>query len=611
MKRYSLCIALLLLTAPVLKAQVPAPQTKTAQPQEPVYIYLYATVADQVNLDITEDRLRRLLPMIERYRSGHPEAHVSATILFSGAVSHALDERNAKTHIKDFVLDYKKRGVIEVGYDGTDEPTYKNRAMYMIPEKSTYESRWVARAAADEKFLTEARDPVTGAPVPGSVGGLEEMQHVFGEAACIRAAGANEKIVPPAMKQTPPPVTAPSVAAPPHPIIPDFRPDVGDWEIDSVLRNYNTKAILFGIAEGNAFSIPGFYGAVQVVTGTESPIPNSSPELYWANNILHTSEWSGGHSGVRTLHGYEGVDTVKGFAATIDRSKVQIVHMELASEKDYLKADFAKSLFAATSSSPSLAFAYAHPDSPKVPAEARLSTEEVNAAYAKEDAVLKWLTEDYFPSNAGSHFLASSDFQRMTPPSTGYSISVAALQADLSKMLAKWGNDTFPPNYVLADGHYLSLAELFQVMTDALAEFDQTGKLPQSVKVIRVYGPIALQPSHGPNIGELTIARIVKECSEIAPRLHDDKADPIPHNSIPPGLVIDTTAINSAQFLRLMAEAMVNPVPDTKLRIRMTYMYTGVSELIPRTRAITDTGASWTFKPAPLEVPGVSVSDAR
>jgi hypothetical protein len=199
----------------------------------------------------------------------------------------------------------------------------------------------------------------------------------------------------------------------------------------------------------------------------------------------------------------------------------------------------------------------------------------------------------------------------MTPPSTGYSISVAALQTDLSKMLAKWGNDTFPPNYLLTDGHYLSLADLFQVMTDALAEFDRTGKLPQSVKVMKVYGPIALQPSHGPNVGELTVARIAKECTEIAPRLHDDKADPMPHNSVPPGLIIDNTAINSAQFLRLMAQAMVNPAPDTKLGVRMTYMYNAISELIPRTRAITDTGAAWTFKPAPLEAPGVIAGVTR
>lgn len=79
-----------------------------ASAAEPVYIYLYARVTDHVNLDLSEDSLRRVLPMIERYRAEHPEAHVSATILFSGAVSHALDQRNAKTKIRDYVLDFKR-----------------------------------------------------------------------------------------------------------------------------------------------------------------------------------------------------------------------------------------------------------------------------------------------------------------------------------------------------------------------------------------------------------------------------------------------------------------------------------------------------------------------
>src|ERR1039458_6347212 len=144
MKRWFSSFAVLcLFSAPLLKAQVPGtpsggppppppatPPLRTGEkppvpgPKQPVLIYLYADVADQVNLDITEDRLRRMLPMIERFQKAHPEAHVSATILFSGAVSQALYQRNAQTHIKDLILDYKKRGVIEVGYDGTDEPTY-------------------------------------------------------------------------------------------------------------------------------------------------------------------------------------------------------------------------------------------------------------------------------------------------------------------------------------------------------------------------------------------------------------------------------------------------------------------------------------------------------
>src|ERR1700722_16721363 len=152
---------------------------------KPVYVYLYARVTDHVNLDVSEDRLRRILPMIERYRKAPPEQHVSATILFSGSVSQAFADRNSQTHIVDFVQDFVQRGVIEPGYDGTDEPTYKRRPLIDLPKTKTAEERWLARRTAAEAFLTEARDPLTGAAEPGKAGGLKKMQEVFGQAACI------------------------------------------------------------------------------------------------------------------------------------------------------------------------------------------------------------------------------------------------------------------------------------------------------------------------------------------------------------------------------------------------------------------------------------------
>lgn len=375
-------------------------------------------------------------------------------------------------------------------------------------------------------------------------------------------------------------------------------PEIGDWEVVPVLQRYNTSAVMFGLPEANPGKIPGFRGSVWGVGQMMSPVPESSPELYWSQGILHTSEMSDPKTNARTVHGYEGADALRELIGPINRSRIHVLHMELASEQDYFKPDFAK-----TSTTPSLAYAYAHPGSPKAPAEARLSADEVNAAYAKEDAALKWLAADYFPANTGSRFVSSSDLKRMALPSTGYSISVAALNTALSDMLSKWGNDTYPPNYLFADGHYLSLAETFQVMADALAELDHTGKLPQTVKVARIYGPVTMVQGHGPNVGDVSVSSIAKKCSEIDPRLHDDSADPIPMNTVPAGVEVDGIAMNSAQFLRLMAQAMVNPSPETRLRVRMTYMYSAVVQAFPKVRPLEDTGAIWTFKPAPLEAP--------
>ena len=104
----------------------------------------------------------------------------------------------------------------------------------------------------------------------------------------------------------------------------------------------------------------------------------------------------------------------------------------------------------------------------------------------------------------------------------------------------------------------------------------------------------------------MSIASIAKKCSEIESRLHDDTANPMPMNTVPSNVQVDGIYMNPAQFLRLMAEAIVNPSADAKLKVRMTYVFAGVAEIYPKTRSTEDVGATWTYKPAPLEASGPS-----
>jgi hypothetical protein len=583
-------------TPPSVQPQHVPPPQRVGPPIVPkqVYIFLYSRFTDHVNLDLTEDRLRRVLPMIEKYRKQHPEAHVSATILFSGASSEALAQRNAATGIKDFVLGYKKRGIIEIGYDGNDEPTYDHRPMVHLIDTKPYKERWMERASEDEKFLSEGRDPLTGDPKPGSVGGLKAMQQVFGEAACITGVSVGEERLQP--------VTNPHMHSqgPTYPV----RPEIGDWEVVPLLRKYNTEAILFGIPATNTALIPGFGGSIREIGRILSPVPESSPELFWADDVLRTSESAG--SGDRVFHGYDGPDAIKDFTTKLDRSKLRIIHMELGSDIDYLKPDFTKTPF-----SPSLTYAYAHPDNPKVPAEDRLSADEVNAAFAKEESSLDWLITGFFTANTGSRFVSSGDLRRMTPPSSGYTISIDSLRTSVKDALANFEQSTYLPPFIPVGNQYLSLAEAFQVMTDALAEFSRTGKLPKNVHVDRVYGPIGLPLGHGPNIGEVTVASVAKVCAQLAPGLHDDTGYPMPKNTIPPVVAVDEIRMNGAQFFRLMAQALQDPTPETKLQVKMRYMFPGTAEVFPKTRALEDVGATWTFKPAPLQLPAVTSTGTR
>jgi len=552
---------------------------------QPVYLYLYAKITDHVNMDITEARLRRLLPMIARYRNENPQAHVDATIFFTGAVSQALADRNKETHIKDFVLKYKKMGVIEVGYDGTDEPTYDHRPLIDESiEQKPYQQRWLERATEDEKFLVEARDPLTGEPRPGVVGGLKAMQLIFGPAACISGASVGEKIKVPLINGEHPDRTLP---------YPD-KAEVGDWELAPVLRRYNTDAILFGLSATNRDYLPGYGGSVAEVGRIVSPEPDTSPELFWADNILRFSEAGGG--GSRLVHLSDGVDAIKKATGTLDRSRIHIFHVELDNENDYLTDDFAKGKIF----TPALAYAYANPDKPQVPQDARLSPVDVEAAHSREDAALKWLLTEYVPATKGDRVVSNSDLRQMTPPSLGFTLPTRDLQAALKKTFADLGNATYLPPYFRVGDRYLSLAEGFQVMTDALAELSRTGKLPETVHVDRVYGPLGMPLGHGPNIGDLTVASIAKVCTSLTAGLHDDTGYPMPNNAIPPMINVDGINLNAAQFLRLMAQALIEPTPDAMLRVRMTYMLTGTAQVFPKARNLSDVGATWTFKPAPL-----------
>ncbi len=608
MKHIYLSLVLASLIGTALAAQAPpppppppplspqAPAANQATTPQPVYFYLYSKVTDHVNMDITEARLRRLLPMIEQFRRENPQAHVSATIFFTGAVSQALSDQNKKTHIKDFVLKYKKMGVIEIGYDGTDEPTYDHRPMIEESiELKQYQDRWLERANEDERFLTEGRDPLTGEPRPGAVGGLKEMQQIFGPAACISGASVVRKALRPLRNDERPRQSIPYTTI----------AEVGDWELLPVLRNYNTQTILSGLPAVNRDYLPGYGNAVAMLGRVLSPEPDTAPELYWADNVLRFSEAGGG--GSRLVHLSDGVDAIKKATGTLDRSRIHIYHVELDSENDYLTSDFIKGEML----NPALFYAYAHPDKPQVPDDGRLSPADVAATQAKEDAALKWLITEYVPAFAGNRVVSNSDLKQMTPPSFGFTVKTDDLSTALNEKMNAMGITNHLPNYFKVGSHYLSLAETFQVLTDALAELSRTGKLPETVHVDRVYGPIAMGFVHGPNTGEVKVAEIEKICAALDPSLHDDSGYPMPKNAIPPNVDIsDKLRVTAAQFLRLMIQAVANPTADATIPVKMMYMQTEVGQFFPKARNLEDIGPTWTFKPAPLNEADATKSDS-
>ncbi|MGP0074266.1 MAG: hypothetical protein ACLPWF_20320 [Bryobacteraceae bacterium] len=550
--------------------------TASGAGEEPVYVFLTARIYDHINVDMSEDRLRRILPMVEKYRKAHPEAHVSATILFSGAASRALSERNSQTHIVDFVRDYIRRGVIEAGYDGSYEPTLVNRPLVQLRKTTTPEERWQARFDAAGKFLTQGSDPITGAPQPDVAGGLKSMQATFGDAAYISGLTLFQ-----------------------FDLLVKVVPDIGsDSETIHQLRRYNTTAVLGGISDASPVETLRYRDWAQTFSNDLSPASNTVPELYYQDNFLRFSETTGNSN--RPFQASNGVDALKSALDKLDRSKPRIIRVELGGDRDYLTPAFTERL-----KYPPLKLAYNNPDKPQLPAEAHRPDAEVDAAFAKEDAVLQWLTSDFLAANPSSHLLSNAGLKQMVAPANGYSIPTDHLRAALAQTLNDWGDKPIPPKFLLVDGHYLSMADMFQVMTDELAGLSRSGHLPESVPVIPVFGPIMMHRASGP-AHELTVASVAKYCVGLSDRLHDKTWTPVPNNTIPVRINFDDADMNPAQFLRLMAEAVVSGSPETKLTTKPEDLLWSREEIFLHTRPIADLVGVWTLKPASLLSAGPS-----
>ncbi len=168
-------------------------------------------------------------------------------------------------------------------------------------------------------------------------------------------------------------------------------------------------------------------------------------------------------------------------------------------------------------------------------------------------------------------------------------------------MLATWGDKPSPPVFMKAGDNYLSLADLFEVMTDALAQRSKTGSFPKSVHVGRVSGPLLTAQSQlqTPATGEVTVESVAAVCAKLIGPLHDDSWSAIPHNAIPSPVEINGLSLTPSQFLRLMADALVAPTMATKLTVRAEDMFAeGQLTTFGHRRLSSEMGAAWTYKPA-------------
>jgi hypothetical protein len=518
---------------------------------------------DHINVNMEEDRRQRAVALVERTHKQYPQSGASLLMQFNGVTALECSLRDLG-RVAERLRDLAKRRVIEIGYDGADEPAYLARPRPDFRQARTPQQRWLARAQPAEWFLTEFKHRLTGEPDPDRPGGLKFVQEVFGPVASITGIITMEL--------------------------------GGDSEYAHHVRRMNRDAVLPGIPEDTTWparNLNGYRGSAAGVGKSMSLEAGCAPELFWQDHYLRVSDYSG--APMKVVRADEGPEGLKALLKGLDRSRPHIIKIQMEHHGMYVRPE-------ADGGLGPVRYAYDHPKIPYLTPEQLRPQAEIEAAQARQWALLKWLGEEFFPANPGSRFVAARDLKGWTGPSHGFDVPLDELRAAAGNMMAEWRSDPHPPDHVRSPKHYFSLADMFQMLATALAERHRTGGLPPSVRLRAVYGPLEMTPEDGSPVGEITAASIARECGRIAADLNDEAWSPVPRNAVPTFVTVDGIRLNSAQFLRHMAQVFLEP-SRASLKVEMSSMFSSVALLYPRTRPMQDEGAMWTLKPAPLQSP--------
>jgi hypothetical protein len=537
--------------------------TAAGPAKEPVYIVLYSRFYDHSHQHTTDERLQRLLPMLDQLREKYPQSGISALLQFSGTVSEVMAEENAGVHLVDKVKEYAGRGLVDIGYTGEEEPSYLYRPKPSALHIDTPEQRWTARADASERFLTDFKNPVTGLPFAGLSGGLKRMLEVFGGAAF--AGGITTHVG-------------------------------GDSPATHELNRLAPGAMTVGIPPPNPkYGIEGFGFSAENFSRFISPDQRESPDVFWEDNTLRLSDVSLPDNRPHATD--DDLEALKKVFEKLDRSHMRVIKLEVTGYKEYLtrRADGSIAI-------DPIEWLYYHPDNPKIPGNMKPLAQQgdVEKARLREEATLNWLLNDFLPANPGSRFISVHELTRMAVPASSEisAEQIRALASDVDERFKKASMEA--PDFLQAGNSFFSLAESFEILARALTAMDKTQALPRQVKITRVYGPLEIpEDNMGVTVASFTVRDVMRAAAQVSSGIGDGKWKPIPDNAVPYTLQVGAGKVNAAQFLWLMAQSCLDPVADKTLKTNAIQMFSRTAFMYPKNVPMWES-SGWTFKPAIL-----------
>jgi len=532
--------------------------------QRPVYVYLYSTYDDPFNDELSGERYDTLLPVIENISLNDPDLTPSVTIFMNGA--DVTDPTGGRYDAIQNIIGAIDEGWVEIGYTAFHEPTYVNNPLY-DPAYDTWD--WQDRVTALDHLLSRPRDPLTGEELGVGQGGIQAVRTELGEMAAVAGVG------------------------------------IDGAQLHSLSR-YDTAAIQLGIEDGP--SNPGalvwdpYVGTIASMLAEDVASPYG---VYWQGGRLRVAL---DETGVGFPVASDDINNTIGRIMDLDLKRVNLFPLQVMDPDLYFDASIVVSGDQVLSPTE---WAYGHTDSPGLPLEAIRPPDERRELYDASADTIEWLAEYGMPIFGGS-FVSNQDIKAMVDPGTGISVSQSEMAAAANDLLARWTLLRYPNwvgtswGFCRGDYQYFSMADMYGLLAQALAEYDDQSALPASVPLVPINGPReGASPSQPWN--RLGLRTIVDEATRQAELLIDDIWRVTPKNAVPTTSAPGGVDVNAMEFLLLMAEAYLVIYEDTTPGNPLLSLYPSLQW--PVTQAAldlegkaTDDGDSWTLKPASSDI---------
>lgn len=214
---------------------------------------------------------------------------------------------------------------------------------------------------------------------------------------------------------------------------------------------------------------------------------------------------------------------------------------------------------------------------------------------------VRYLNERFFPDNPGSGWVTGDTLPDRMEPEKAYAPVAADLVALARGIVTNW--QSRPPDLAAVNDRTLALTDAFEALLRGVAGTGDDGRLPASVPLHPLYGPVLEDSAALLRRPEtIPLAQIRAAARTVAAQLDASSAD----RFVPARVVVGTLSLNAAEFLYALA-ATVTATNGAAITVPPSQVFPPYADLLQsvfKPKAVQPLcytkGQLWTVKPARL-----------